>query len=418
MEFLGKSRTGLADIVHALNRKGMKLSDRAFESLFTIFRVAQHVDSDVYSELALHGLIKAGTIVYPMLENSGAAVGKLQDRLLEYNRQAGSESWYRSSSGGKYYSASFGQNDWFLNPAVERALAAGRRIIYSSDLLFGLLEFHRHPDWADDDEGRAPGFEEVLQEFGVSAADLEKQLTFLRWVDPWTESLTYSLEIENNKFSVQKLNLFNAVPLLNPTSGDTPRLYMTRVTMNEHHPLFLPRELDEFEWLINNPVVSELELQRFFEKHPKFLLGSEYKALHSQLVLSDTSERKLIPDFFVERIDSDFADVIDLKKPNERLSSGPRNRIGFSRALTVALNQLREYRNYFDDRDNRTEFHKKYGLNAFRPQITVIIGRTTAFTQTLDFRSIMDEYKNLKVVTYDQLLAQARERALTLERSL
>ena len=112
--------------------------------------------------------------------------------------------------------------------------------------------------------------------------------------------------------------------------------------------------------------MDERRLQSFFETHPHFLLGAEYKRLHSQVVM-ESQEGSLIPDFFLEKLDSNFADIVDLKKPNAKLVVGAKNRRGFSAALTNALNQLRVYRDFFENTARRKQFHDAYGFTAFRP---------------------------------------------------
>src|SRR5262249_47892760 len=107
--------------------------------------------------------------------------------------------------------------------------------------------------------------------------------------------------------------------------------------------------VQKFERLINRADTTEWDLQKFFERHPMFLLGSQYQRLHSQVALIKDDGTQIIPDFFAERIGTSFADIIELKKPNARLLSGAPGRKGLAASLTRALNQMREQRNYFDD---------------------------------------------------------------------
>lgn len=54
-------------------------------------------------------------------------------------------------------------------------------------------------------------------------------------------------------------------------------------------------------------------------------------------------EGRLIPDFFVERLDSRFCDVVDLKRPDVTLARGS-SRKAVSAAVMDAVAQLQDYR--------------------------------------------------------------------------
>lgn len=88
-------------------------------------------------------------------------------------------------------------------------------------------------------------------------------------------------------------------------------------------------------------------------------MGSDYRRLHSQIVLVNDTGNEMIPDFFAERIGTTFADIIELKKPSARIVSGVKSRRGLCAVLTRALNQVHEYRNYFDNPANRRRFHRQ-----------------------------------------------------------
>ncbi|HKC62526.1 MAG TPA: Shedu anti-phage system protein SduA domain-containing protein, partial [Pyrinomonadaceae bacterium] len=83
--------------------------------------------------------------------------------------------------------------------------------------------------------------------------------------------------------------------------------------------------------------------------------------------------------------------------------------------VSLALNQLREYRDFFEDKENRKIFHKKYGVNAYRPKIVVIIGRSQDFYNEIERKRIADEYSHLEVITYDEILNRARASGIVLK---
>ena len=61
-------------------------------------------------------------------------------------------------------------------------------------------------------------------------------------------------------------------------------------------------EVEQFEALINNPVVSESDLQRFFEVHPHFLVGSNLAEPIPDPQFTDGDGNVLIPDFVLKPV--------------------------------------------------------------------------------------------------------------------
>lgn len=162
------------------------------------------------------------------------------------------------------------------------------------------------------------------------------------------------------------------------------------------------------ETLINSNA-SEDEFQYFFEKHPEFLLAlGNYRNLHAQLILR-SADGNLIPDFFLERVDVDLADICDLKLPTSDLVRNQRNRLRFKDAVREAIAQLETYRDWFEDPRHRDAFAKEYGLKVFRPQIVVVIGRRRSFADDIErirLESRLPRWVGLR--TYDDVLESAR----------
>jgi hypothetical protein len=99
----------------------------------------------------------------------------------------------------------------------------------------------------------------------------------------------------------------------------------------------------ELEELINRSA-PERAFQEFFEAHSEFLLGlGPWKRAHSQLIIHGDDGR-LIPDFFLERLDSNFVDICDLKRSNAELIRSQRNRNRFRDAIMEGVAQLDVYR--------------------------------------------------------------------------
>jgi hypothetical protein len=171
-----------------------------------------------------------------------------------------------------------------------------------------------------------------------------------------------------------------------------------------------PREaIEELEALVNGPA-HERDFQQFFEVWPQFLIGlGPYAHAHAQLVLRHDDGQRLIPDFFMERLDSDFCDILDLKMPTVELIRHQKNRTRFRSTVMDAVGQLDGYRNWFEDRSNRRAFRSKYGLDAYRPRVVIVIGRRASYfheVERIQVESQLPEWVDLK--TYDDVIGAAK----------
>lgn len=190
---------------------------------------------------------------------------------------------------------------------------------------------------------------------------------------------------------------------------DAKRTWLARGNVLE--PVTAPYDepVGELERLINSKA-TEREFQSFFEHFPNFLSGvGPYKKIHSQLVLSRESDGKLIPDFFLEKIDSNFCDICDLKLPTADLVRHQQNRERFRDTVMAGVAQLTEYRDWFESDRNRSAFAKQYGIESYRPQAILVIGRKDSFTtdvQRLRLESNLPRW--FQLLTYDDVLARAR----------
>jgi anti-anti-sigma factor len=165
--------------------------------------------------------------------------------------------------------------------------------------------------------------------------------------------------------------------------------------------------VDEFEDLINSSMTREGDIHRFLETHPHFLLAQDYRQLHSKVLLERDNDGPLIPDFLLQPFETELCDLVELKLPQEPVIVGRENRKRFSSAIQDAIAQLRTYRDYFEDRTRRDEVQRRYGIKAFRPRMAVVIGRMSSI-DPIEYRRIIDGQREVKVITYDELLTKAK----------
>jgi hypothetical protein len=170
-------------------------------------------------------------------------------------------------------------------------------------------------------------------------------------------------------------------------------------------------ELQEFEYLINQQDTTEHEIHTFLEAHPELLLGTRYKTLRSHIYLArgDDSLGPLIPDFLLEPINaSDFWKIVELKLPTDRIIRVINdNRKGFSAKILQAAQQLRVYKDYFDNPVYRQRM-KDIGVEAFKPELSVIIGKDYGGLSIDEIIRTRADFSNLEVMTYTDLLERAR----------
>ncbi len=181
--------------------------------------------------------------------------------------------------------------------------------------------------------------------------------------------------------------------------------------VNTLHTSIHKGSIEQLEDMINSNKCSESEFQKFFEQHPDFLLGFDYRRAHPQLILASDENMNLIPDFFLEPLESGFCDILELKLPyselTRQLQSG--HRVRFRAFVNEALAQLTEYQRHFDDRSNRKNFHLKYGLEAYKPKLILVIGRSYHFRSDLERQELKRLLPaNLDMWTYDDLLLKAK----------
>lgn len=223
------------------------------------------------------------------------------------------------------------------------------------------------------------------------------------------EENTFLLYAEGSRIRLRPFTQFGVNQLENTGSLRGEHWY-ARGNVLEQYDSKLEEALFLLEDLINFNA-KEKEFQFFFENNPRFLLLlGNYKKLHPQLILSEDSGARLIPDFFLEKIDSDFCDILDLKRPCFDLIKYQKNRIKFREAIMEAIAQLNYYRDWFDDKRNREQFRKLYGLNSYKPHVVVVVGRRASYYDEITrikLETALPKWVNL--TTYDDIIDRVKQ---------
>ncbi len=166
--------------------------------------------------------------------------------------------------------------------------------------------------------------------------------------------------------------------------------------------------LDEFEYLINSAGTTEKQIHRFLELHPEYLLviSGEYQRAHSHPEVW-TNSNLLIPDFYLEKLGG-LIDILELKRPQDRIVVGRQEFPRFSQHVSRAFAQLREYHKVLADAPS-----SESGAAAFKvcnPTLILLIGRSTEFVNAEEKDTLLQPYHGLRLFTYDEVAAMMRRR--------
>jgi len=166
-----------------------------------------------------------------------------------------------------------------------------------------------------------------------------------------------------------------------------------------------------FEQLVSDRNGGEHAIQQFLESHRALLLALGYVDVHPHVCLREDGASDLIPDFLLELPGARGFNILDLKLPRARLAAR-RPYLRISSELTKALAQLRKYERYFERTENREAFHRRFGLKPFKPEIIVVIGRSSELRDRDDRVEIEAQLGPLRMLTYDELIDYGKSRSI------
>lgn len=190
--------------------------------------------------------------------------------------------------------------------------------------------------------------------------------------------------------------------------GDAPGVLFTV----DRDLLGVQAEVEEFEQLINDPETTEPQLQRFFEGRPHFLPMQRLMHAYPRVGLRDADGRLLIPDFVLKPVVAAQRDrnweVLELKRPQARLLTGPANHRSFSTEVTKALTQVRDYGDYFANLAHAEEVERALGRRLRHPSLAVLIGRLPSGEELSALDQEQVRSPHVRIVTYDEVLEAQR----------
>lgn len=150
--------------------------------------------------------------------------------------------------------------------------------------------------------------------------------------------------------------------------------------------------------------------QKWFEDND-WILGNEF----TRIIDERDIDTKNIADHLVETFDG-FVDIVELKRPNGQLkfwnTKQDHNNLIPSQDLIKAITQTQNYIQSLEEEMNSAKMLKRIGnASIVKPRATIIFGRSLDWgdEERKAFRILNDGYKDLTILTYDQVLARARK---------
>lgn len=153
---------------------------------------------------------------------------------------------------------------------------------------------------------------------------------------------------------------------------------------------------------------TEAFWQDWFSRN-KWMLGSDY--------LNILPERDIdvhdIADYLMRSIDG-FVDVVEIKRPDLHFWAGPDSHGNYypTSHLTAAISQCLNYLYRIELQSNSVEFMERLGgAKTVKPQCLLVYGRSDDWDEDKmkALRILNAAYHQLHIMTYDQLLARAKQ---------
>jgi hypothetical protein len=110
------------------------------------------------------------------------------------------------------------------------------------------------------------------------------------------EDVQYLMTVENGRLVLRPTSILGEYAIGGTHGGRASGLGLL-THFEDQYAGVGPSELLELEELINNPLVREAELQRFFEDHPHFSRMWDYRDVFPHVFLTREEEGPLVPDF-------------------------------------------------------------------------------------------------------------------------
>lgn len=153
---------------------------------------------------------------------------------------------------------------------------------------------------------------------------------------------------------------------------------------------------------------SESTWQKWFDKN-KWILGSEYVKILNERNIDEHH----IADYLMQSFDG-FLDLVEIKVPSLKFWIGPdaHNNYNPSAELVASISQCLNYLYRIEIKADSVDFQERHsGVKVVKPKCLLVYGRSDNWNQTQNemFRILNSAYQQINIITYDQLLARAKQ---------
>lgn len=169
--------------------------------------------------------------------------------------------------------------------------------------------------------------------------------------------------------------------------------------------------LQEFENVLNSN--KEHIIEEFISEHFHDVFGTKYDKIETQLWLrfpefdSNDSNRRL--DIFLRNSISNDWELFEIKRELDIITNY-RNSPTFKSVVYKSIEQLRNYASILNQEAVKKKL-KKEGIEYFYPELHLVIGKKTNDITLKNWRKLIsDNSKDVKLITYDTLMSEMKNR--------
>ena len=106
-------------------------------------------------------------------------------------------------------------------------------------------------------------------------------------------------------------------------------------------------------------------------------------------------------------------ELFELKRPNVELIKSISGVPSFTSTVHNAIAQLKNYKNILEQDVVKRKFESE-GIYYYSPEINLVIGKKSNITNNT-WRKLLTQDRELKIITYDQLVEDAKVRLNTIK---
>lgn len=169
--------------------------------------------------------------------------------------------------------------------------------------------------------------------------------------------------------------------------------------------------IKEFNQLINTNV-KESVLEEFLQQNYQLIFGERYDRISTQLWLKfpelDIGEKDRRIDIFMRNSISEDWELYELKRADIQLTKTRKDIPMFISTVNDAMAQVRNYKRILMQDNVRRKFEQD-GIEYYEPEINIVIGKKPNLLPK-QWRQLVTSENDLKIITYDDLLREAKER--------